>query len=209
VRWSNQFIHRSIVVQPGREAERTGHGHLRFPPVVVAAGEEGPDDPGILVRDRDNGARGSPAGDQRHDPLTFRICLAPSGADDGASTMHQQRAEMLIATLTDAAQGDAIPAGPVAWDEAKPGCHVSSVLEVTPVPDGGDDRRGGFRTDAFDLGDTLADRARVEDAIDAAVEDLDTVNRLFRMSPSFAREALPDQVAVFFGGSGQLHGRMS
>jgi len=44
----------------------------------------------------------------------------------------------------------------LAWDKPDPGGQVTTVLELRTIADGGDDRRGGLRADALNLGDALA-----------------------------------------------------
>ena len=73
---------------------------------------------------------------------------------------------MLVASFRNTHQNLPVAARMLAWYQAKPGCHMSPVLELGAVADSSNNGGGRFGADPFDLGDPLTDRAGFEHGLD-------------------------------------------
>ncbi len=73
--------------------------------------------------------------------------------------MYQQGSEVSVATLDDSLQILLSATGMLLWDKTKPGRHLTTVVEVLRVANGGDQRIGGDRTNAWDVRTLAADIA--------------------------------------------------
>jgi hypothetical protein len=85
-----------------------------------------------------------------------------------------ERAKVLVTTLADPKELRVITTGVLPRYEAKPGRHVSPILEVAPIPDGSDDSRGYLRSHTVDLGNPLSEGARSEGFVNPAIEYRDS-----------------------------------
>lgn len=65
--------------------------------------------------------------------------------------MYQQGSEVSIATLADSLQILFATTGMLLWDKTKPGGHLTTVVKVLRVANGGDQRTGGDRANAWDM----------------------------------------------------------
>jgi len=84
---------------------------------------------------------------------------------------------MLIAALADAEQLSAVIARVLPGDEAEPGSHVTPILELATIADGGNHRCGDLWSRPFNPGNPLRQRTCPECLIDASVEySASTVN---------------------------------
>jgi hypothetical protein len=77
---------------------------------------------------------------------------------------------MLISTFRDAHQDFVVATGELPRHKANPTCEMTAVLEIRTVTYGGHNSCGGYRSDAFDLRDTLASFIVAENSVDLFVE---------------------------------------
>ena len=103
--------------------------------IRLATGQHGPDDPSVLVGDRDRRAVIAAPLAKLVDPHTSRVGFSHCRADNCARTMYEKCPQVLIATLCDTHHHFAIATRMLAWYQAQPGCQVAAVLEVgAPSP---------------------------------------------------------------------------
>ena len=141
--------------------------------IRLATGQHGPDDPSVLVGDRDRRAVIAAPLAKLVDPHTSRVGFSHCRADNCARTMYEKCPQVLIATLCDTRHHFAIATRMLAWYQAQPGCQVAAVLEVGAVADRRYHCGRRLRPDSPDLGNPLANLAGLEDRSDLAIKSFD------------------------------------
>ena len=99
----------------------------------MASSKHGPDDPRVLVGDRNRGAVVAAPLSELIDPLVVGVCLGWRRAHHGPGAMDEQTAQMLAPALRDAHQSGAIAAGELLGHEANPGGEMTPVLELGAI----------------------------------------------------------------------------
>lgn len=160
--------------------------------VRLARSKYGPDNPCVLVGDRNRCAVEPAPLPKLIDPLIVMISLVGGRSHDRPGAMDEQTPQMLVAPLRDAHQHGPISTGELPRDEADPGGKVATVLELRTIANSDYDCGRRLRTDALDLRNALACLAIAEHHIDLLVEDGDTAveiaEEVVKLAERFAGE---------------------
>jgi hypothetical protein len=131
--------------------------------IRVVAGEHGPDDPRVLVRQRYSHDVRMPPFAHPAEPKASLVLLAMRLAEHGPCAVDHERAQVAVAALADAEQPGAAASRSLPRHEPQPCRELPAVAEACPVAHRGHQRRRRDRPDAFDPADTLADLVRPEE----------------------------------------------
>src|SRR5690554_758198 len=123
---------------------------------TLASSQQCPYGSCILVGNSHRGDIDRPSTQQLVKPRATVACVCSVPSHYGLRTMHQQSAEIAIATLGNRSELRFPAGGLLSRNQAKPGDEVPSALERFHIADRRHHCRGGNRTDAEDLGQPLA-----------------------------------------------------
>jgi hypothetical protein len=118
--------------------------------ILLVVRQERPDNPSILVRQRDGSPVLAASGDEGSQPLTPVITLRIDPAQRGSRAVNQQFTQIAIPAFTDPKEPWFTPCGVFPRDQSQPGCQLAAVLELGHVTDRGDQRGGRHRADPGD-----------------------------------------------------------
>src|SRR5450432_927876 len=119
--------------------------------VVLAVGEDGPENSGVLVGDRDLRLAVADAIVGGDDPGLQPGSLVRSSAlrrlDGGSRALRQQPTQIRVAALGDSPESFFAAGAPLSRDEAEPGSELPAVPEVVRARDGCDECARGDGAD--------------------------------------------------------------
>jgi hypothetical protein len=128
--------------------------------------EKCPDDAGVFVRHCNTRLCRPQLSLLLCNPLTAPIFLLRRPEYDRSRTVHEQRPQITIASLSDARKPLFFSAGVLARNEPEPGCELTPIVKSIAVRDRGNHCGGSYRPDSLYLRDPLTQRVLLEGLVD-------------------------------------------
>jgi hypothetical protein len=131
--------------------------------------DQGPENARILVGERNASSGCSKSLLFVVDTATAAVGLSLGPINDRSGSMHQQRAQIGVATFADPEQPRLASTGVLSRYQTQPGGKLSSVPKSVAITDGGHYRRGRHGPEASHRGDTPAFSVLTEGSLDPLI----------------------------------------
>ena len=129
--------------------------------------QDGPNDPGIFICQRDRDDIRVPPITHPFYPQAPAIRFAARLTQNCTRTMNQQGSSIPISSFANPKEARVPTAGSLFRDKSEPGCKLPSILEACSVTDCSNKRCSRYWPNPFDLADASAHLIRSEQISDA------------------------------------------